>query len=120
MTGLAIRTFLTMLVVIDPIGLVPMFVALAGERDAAEQSRASSASRWPRSRLSRSPKGARLHVLSARPPLHPAPGGSPHPDRRAVHLHSAVDPERLDEDAAPALVLGDDVHVDVPDARGAL
>src|SRR5882762_10376163 len=30
-TGLAIRTFLTMLVVIDPIGLVPMFLALAGE-----------------------------------------------------------------------------------------
>src|SRR6266850_2289426 len=38
-TGLAIRTFLTMLVVIDPIGLVPMFLALAGDRDAAEQRR---------------------------------------------------------------------------------
>src|SRR5882672_8475510 len=38
-TGLAVRTFLTMLVVIDPIGLVPMFLALAGDRDAAEQRR---------------------------------------------------------------------------------
>lgn len=39
MTGLAIRTFLTMFVVIDPIGLVPMFLALAGGRDAAEKRR---------------------------------------------------------------------------------
>ena len=34
MTGLVVRTFLTMFVVLDPIGLVPMFLALVGERDA--------------------------------------------------------------------------------------
>jgi len=39
MTGLAIRTFLTMLVVIDPVGLVPMFLALAGEKDTLDRRR---------------------------------------------------------------------------------
>jgi multiple antibiotic resistance protein len=36
---LAVRTFLTMFVILDPIGVVPMFMALAGERDAAERGR---------------------------------------------------------------------------------
>jgi len=36
---LAIRTFLTMLVVIDPVGLVPMFLALAGSRDVHDRRR---------------------------------------------------------------------------------
>jgi hypothetical protein len=39
LAGLAVRIFLTMLVVIDPVGLVPMFLAPAGERAAAEQGR---------------------------------------------------------------------------------
>jgi len=38
-TGLAVRTFLTMLVVIDPLGLVPMFLALAGSRDTLDRRR---------------------------------------------------------------------------------
>jgi len=38
-TGLAVRTFLTMLVVIDPVGLVPMFLALAGTRDTLDRRR---------------------------------------------------------------------------------
>ena len=39
MTTLALRSFLTMLVVVDPVGLVPMFLALASDRSASERSR---------------------------------------------------------------------------------
>lgn len=39
MTGLAVRTFLTMLVILDPIGVVPMFLALAGDREPRERRR---------------------------------------------------------------------------------
>ena len=39
MLDLAVRTFLTMFVILDPIGVVPMFMALAGEREAAERRR---------------------------------------------------------------------------------
>jgi multiple antibiotic resistance protein len=38
MTALAVRTLLTLFVVLNPIGLAPFFVALAGARPAAEQS----------------------------------------------------------------------------------
>lgn len=39
MTGLAVRTFLTMFVVVDPVGLVPMYLALVGSRSAAGRRR---------------------------------------------------------------------------------
>jgi multiple antibiotic resistance protein len=37
MTGLAVQTFLTMLVILDPIGLAPLFAALAGRRTEGER-----------------------------------------------------------------------------------
>ncbi|HEU5181015.1 MAG TPA: MarC family protein [Candidatus Polarisedimenticolia bacterium] len=42
MTALALQSFLTMLVVVDPIGLVPMFLALASDRTALERRRLAS------------------------------------------------------------------------------
>ena len=39
MTGLAVRTFLTMFLVVDPVGLVPMYLALVGSRTAAGRRR---------------------------------------------------------------------------------
>src|SRR4030095_10625217 len=39
MTALAVRSFLTMLVVVDPVGLVPMFLVLSGDRTTGEKRR---------------------------------------------------------------------------------
>ncbi len=37
LTGLAIRVFVTLFVIVDPIGLTPIFMALAGDRDPEQQ-----------------------------------------------------------------------------------
>jgi hypothetical protein len=80
MTGLALKAFLTLLVVIDPVGVVPVFLALAGRREPGELRRIAPC---PTGTADAPVVGPRGRAFDLRGAQGPAVGGRSHGHGRA-------------------------------------